>query len=198
MRSSINSSRGAKYPISGEIQDVERRWWWIRDVRETKHGFDLLCGSLVIRSLHPVGYPGVIPTQPLIDFWEANKRKRDCTVYDLPAHRTTLMYVRRRYGFDVHRATDVFFRERMDDLRTLTPSQFAAKHKVGAHIVYSMRKRYLGRTSREAHWWREPRILNILLSRLTFREKAKKLGICQTHARRMTRIAQAEQLAVAS
>jgi hypothetical protein len=199
VRPLLKSSKRAKYPIIGEIKDVEGRWWWIRDVRETKYGFDLLCGSLVSRSIpHPVGYPGVIPTQELIDFWEANKRKRDCTVYNLPAGDTTLMYVRRRYGFDVHSATDIFYRERIDDLRTLSPSQFAAKHNVNACTVYSMRQRYLGRTSRETGWWRERRILNILLSRLTYREKARKLGIGATHARRLSLLAAAEQLPIAS
>lgn len=195
----LKSSKKCKYPIIGKTRDVEGRWWWIRDVRQTKHGFDLLCGSLISRSTpYPVGPPGVIPTKPLLDFWDANRCKRDCTVYDFPAGNTTLMHVRRRYGFDVHAATDIFYRERIDDLRTLTPSQFAAKHNVSAHVVYAMRKRYLGRTSRETGWWREPRVINILLSRLTFRERARKLGIGTTHARRLARLAAAEQLQIAS
>lgn len=195
----LKSSTRAKYPIIGQTRDVEGRWWWIRDVRPTKHGFDLLCGSLISRTTpHPTGFPGAIPTQPLIDFWDANSRKRDCTVYDLPVGSTNLMYTRRRYGFEVHSATDIFYRERIDDLRTLAPSEFAAKHSVKAHIVYKMRARYLGRICRELNWWRGSRVRNILLSRCSSSEKARKLGICRTHARRLACQLAAEQLPIAS
>src|ERR1022692_1313838 len=51
------------------------------------------------------GLPRLIATQPLIDFWEANRTKRDGVLFDLPAGRTTLKRVRRHLGF--HNLDDI-------------------------------------------------------------------------------------------
>src|SRR5437868_5316687 len=84
-----------KYPVVGHVHDVDGALWGVRDVRGTKHGFDLLYGSPVSRfGSYVSGLPRLIATQPLWDFWDANRTKRDGAIYDLPAGRTTLKRVR--------------------------------------------------------------------------------------------------------
>ena len=188
-----------KYPIIGETRDVEGQWWWVRQIRETKHGFDLLFGTPVAASApYPTGLPAIIATQPLLDYWEANKTRHDRTIYDVPAGRTTLKRVRHRYGFHVLHDKDEFFREHIDDLRTLPPRQFAAKYNLRAHVAFEARNWYCGPVAREIGWWRQPRVLNILLSRLTRKQKGLKLGIGRSHAGRLSARAAEEQLPLAA
>ncbi len=187
------------YPIIGATRDVEGRWWWIRQIRETKHGFDLLFGTRVSRTeAYPTGFPGIIATQPLLDYWETNKTRHDSTINNLPAGRSTLKRVRCRYGFHVLNDAAEFYQENIDDLRTLTPRQFARKHKLNVNVVSGARFRHLGPVAREIGWWRQPRVLNILLSHLTLREKGLKLGIGTSQAHRLTIRATAEQLLLAA
>lgn len=194
MRPTLVPGKKYKYPIIGETRDVEGGWWWVRQIRDTKHGFDLLFGTPVTRAEpYPTRLPRIIPTQPLLDYWEANKTRHDKTLFDLPAGRTTLKRVRRRYGFHVLNDRDEFFQEHIDDLRTLTSRQFAAKYKLNVDVVKDARNRYAGPVTRKIGWWREPRVVNILLSRLTLREKGAKLGIGMTHAMRLGRRVAAEQ-----
>lgn len=182
-----------KYPILGETTDVDGAHWYVRQIRETKHGFDLLLGSPISHAEPlPTRLPRLIPTQPLKDFWEANKTKRDRTVYDLPAGRTTIKRVRRRLGFDVTKDVSKFWQLRIDDLRTLSARAFSERHNVDVNVVFDTRRRLLGKSARELGWWREPRVLNILLSRITLAEAAKKLGIGTSHACRLRRRAHQE------
>jgi hypothetical protein len=184
-----------KYPIIGEITDVDGRLWWVRQIRETKHGFDLYFGTPASRALfYPTGLPAIIATQDLLDYWEANKTRQDKTLFDLPAGRTTLKRVRQRYGFHVVIDKDDFFREHIDDLRILSITQFAAKHGLNPCVVAQARIKTIGRTARQVGWWREPRVINILLSRLTLREMGEKLGVGTSQAWRLRERGRAEQL----
>jgi hypothetical protein len=181
-----------KFPIIGKVKDVDGAEWYVRDIRTTKHGFDLLFGSPVSRVNGFVGLPRLIATHPLKDFWEVNRLRRDATIYDLPAGRTTLKRVRQRLGFHVGNDTAKFWNSHIVDLRTLSAPKIAAKHNINLCVVRGARYRVLGKTMRERGWWREPRVVNILLSRLTLREMGKKLGIGITHARRLRERARQE------
>ncbi|MGD0499726.1 MAG: hypothetical protein ABSC23_14960 [Bryobacteraceae bacterium] len=86
--------------IIGHVRDVEGGLWDVRQIRDTKHGFDLLFGSPVPRlGSYRGGLPRLIATRPLIDFGDANRTKHDGVLYDLPAGRSTLKRVRHRLGF---------------------------------------------------------------------------------------------------
>ncbi|HEX4748066.1 MAG TPA: hypothetical protein VH302_00860 [Bryobacteraceae bacterium] len=177
-----------KYPPIGETRDVDGHLWYVRQVRETKHGFDLLFGSPESRAEpFPIRLPRLIPTQSLQNFWEANKTRHDSTIYDLPAGRSTLKRVRRRLGFHVEKDTAKYWKKHIDDLRVLTATQVAAKHQMNGCVIRHVRSRLLGKMTREIGWWREPRVVNILLSPLTLREMGKKLGIGTSHAGRLRR-----------
>ena len=181
-----------KFPVIGKVRDVDGIEWYVRDSRTTKHGFDLLFGSPVRSVMGYVGLPRLIATQPLKDFWEANRLRRDTTIYDLPAGRTTLKRVRHRLGFHVGHDTARFWKDNLDDLRTLSAPKIAEKHKLNVCVVRDARYRVIGKTTREIGWWREPRVVNILLSPITLREMGKKLGIGTSHARRLRERARQE------
>lgn len=185
-----------KYPILGETKDADGSTWYVREIRDTKHGFDLLFGSPVSRlEMCPTGLPRLIPSQALKDFWEEHKTERNGIIYDLPAGRTTLKRARSRLGF--HSGNDVarFWKLRLYDLRKLSTREFAARHNVSVDRVVETRYKLLGRQARELGWWREPEVLKVLLSDITLREKGEKLGIGTSHALRLSRRARKEQQA---
>ena len=185
-----------KYPVIGETRDVDGHLWYVRQVRETKHGFDLLFGSPESRvEPFPTRLPRLIPTQSLQNFWEANKTRHDSTLYDLPAGRSTLKRVRRRLGFNVEKDRSKYWKKHINDLRVLTAPQAAAKHEMNGCVVRHVRRKLLGKMTRETGWWREPRVVNILLSPVTLREMGQKLGIGTSQAWRLRGRALQEQSA---
>src|ERR1039457_7077209 len=109
-----------KPTILGHVRDVEGGLWDVREIRDTKYGFDLLFGSPApCLGSYRGGLPRLIATQPLIDFWEANQTKHDGVLFDLPAGRTTLKRIRRRFGFNNLDDISEFWKERIEDLEAL-------------------------------------------------------------------------------
>lgn len=169
----------------GQVRDAEGgRLWDVYQVRETKHGFDLLFGFRVTGCAQ-WGLPRLITTQPLVDYWEANKTRRDCVIYDLPAGRTTLKRVRHRLGFHLLKDQRKFWADRIQDLAVLSSREFAARHNVDHNVATDRRFRMLGRQTRELDWWQKPEILAVLQSGAKRREISAKLGIGLSHAGRL-------------
>lgn len=178
-----------KYPILGQVRDVEGSEWDVRDSRDTKHGFDLLFGSPVC--LGPsgrCGLPRLIATQPLIDFWKAN-RARLGMQFDLPAGRTTLKRMRHRFGFNYADDSAAFWEERLEDLQKLSAREFAQRHNVNAHVAFNRRRKRIGRRLRDSGWWRQPRPLRILRSDIALVDMGSLLRISTSHAHRLQRLA---------
>lgn len=173
-----------RFPILGQVRDVEHTLWDVRQIRDTKHGFDLLFGTPEL-ARYRGGHPSLIATQPLIDFWDANRTMHDGVLYDLPAGRSTLKRLRHRFGFHYLDDLSAFWKERLEDLEALTVRQFAMRHNVDVGVVFETRNRLLGRRARELDWWREPRPLAILRSNISLRELGEKLSISITHAKRL-------------
>ena len=172
--------------ILGQVRDVEGSVWDVRQIRDTKHGFDLLFGSPEPRlGSYGGGLPRLIATQPLVDYWEANRTRHDGVLFDLPARRTTLKRVRRRLGFNYHDDLSEFWRERIEDLQTLSAREFARRHKVDVAVVFETRTKLLGPRARALGWWSNPGPLEVLQSDITLREMGEKLGISITHAKRL-------------
>ena len=175
-----------KYPVVGQVTDVDDALWDVREVRDTKHGFDLLFGSPVSRiGLTCTGLPRLIATQPLYDFWEANRTKHDGLIYDLPAGRSTLKRVRRRLGFHYRNDVSEFWNEHLEELKMLTNRQFAARHNLHQAIVADARVRLLGRQARALNWWCNPEPLELLRSDLTLKKVGEKLSISISQAHRL-------------
>jgi hypothetical protein len=174
-----------KWPVIGEARDVFGNLWFVRDIRTSKHGFDLLFGSRDEADRKNWGLPRLIPTRELIDYWEANRTNRDCVIYDLPAGRTTMKRVRHRLGFHLPNDVAAQWRARLDDLKALKPREFAARYNMKAGVVKDARRRIFGRTARPLGWWQTPETLAILHSGLKLRQIGQKLGIGTTHVRRL-------------
>jgi hypothetical protein len=174
-----------KYPVLGQTHDVEGYLWDVRDVRTTRHGFDLLFGSPAPRGRDGCGLPRLIATKSLIDFWEVN-RLRPGTLFDLPAGRTTLKRVRYRFGFNHVEDRSAYWRARIHDLATMKPRDFALRHGVTPETAFEWRAKLVGRRARKLGWWRESEPLAILQSTLTPNEMCRKLGISRSHVQRLT------------
>ncbi len=133
-----------KYPACGQVRDVEGRLWDVRDVRNTKHGFDLLFGSLASRlGRWGCGLPALIATQPLVDFWETNRTKHNGMINESGRANNTKR-VRSRPGFDYFEDTSEFFLERIEDLMTLSTRAFTIRHKADALLVRETRLKIAG------------------------------------------------------
>ena len=180
------SSARRKFPVVGQVRDVDGVLWGVRDVRTTKHGFDLLFGSPVSRlGACVTGLPRIIATDALVAFWEDHRIDRNGTIYDLPAGRTTLKRVRRRLGFHSLEDLSEFWCERIADLQSLSVQEFAARHNVSADRTFDARLRILGPRARPIGWWQTPQTIAVLLSNTTLREVGAKLEIGTSHAKRL-------------
>jgi len=174
-----------KVKILGRVRDVVGRRWEVREKRETKHGFDLLFGwPLPRRESYRTGHTHLIATKPLVAFWQANQTTRG-EIFDLPAGRTTLKRMRRRLGFHYYDDLSEFWWERAEDLQTLSAREFALRHKVDLPVVFETRRKLLGKVARDPDWWRKPRPLKILRSKITLREMGEKLNISISQAKRL-------------
>jgi hypothetical protein len=181
--------RGPKrlmYPVCGEVKDVDGTLWDVRDVRDTRHGFDLCFGTPANdHGAFPGGPPRLIATEALRDFWEANQIKGHGFLYDLPAGRSTLKRVRRRLGFNYRDDTREFFADRAGDLESLSVRDFAATHGIAPEVAGDWRRKLVGRRTRPSGWWRKAKFLRILHADLTLIEMGRRLGIGITHAKRV-------------
>jgi hypothetical protein len=173
--------------ILGQVVDVEGYVWDVRQIRDTKHGFELLFGSPARPGIYRGGLPRLIATRPLADFWEANQTKHSGVLFDLPAGRTTLKRVRHRLGFNYHQDRADFWQERIQDLASLKSREFARRHSVPVYTVVDIRRKLLGNSTRPAGWWRKPEFLEILRSNVSLRVMGEKLGISTSQAHRLKR-----------
>ncbi|MBV9507589.1 MAG: hypothetical protein JO323_21555 [Acidobacteriia bacterium] len=186
-----------KSVIIDQVYDVEGHLWDVREIRESRHGFDLLFGSPDSHlGVYRGGLPRLIATQSLIEFWDANRTKHDGILFDLPAGRSTLKRIRRRFGFNYLDNLSEFWKERLDDLETLSAREFARRHNVNVQVVFDTRPKILGRRARQIGWWRTPERLEILRSKLSLREVGEHLSISISQAHRLRRQALHETVLV--
>jgi hypothetical protein len=158
-----------------QVRDVHGENWNVRQIRPTKHGFFLFFGSPAGRTWSSSAC--LVATKELRNFWDANRTRHDGFMYDLPAGRTTIKRVRHALQFNFRHDWMKFWGDRMDDLKNMKARDFAVKHKIDPLVVFDMRNKILGRRARQIGWWREPRVLDILLAETTHRAAAAKLGI---------------------
>jgi hypothetical protein len=185
-RRAMPGARRLMFPICGEVRDVNGDWWDVRDVRDTRHGFDLCFGTPARdHGSFGGGLPRLIATKPLWDFWDANRTQGNGILFDLPAGRTTLKRVRARVGFNFVDDRREFWMDRIKDLDSLTGREFAARHGVGAKVAADWRAMIVGRRTRPTGWWRKAKVRRILLAGLTLIETGRKLGIGISHAKRL-------------
>jgi hypothetical protein len=175
-----------RFPVTGQVRDVDGDCWDIRDVRTTKHGFDLYFGTPENNhGAYRGGLPRLIATQALRDFWEANRIKGHGFLFDLPAGATTLKRLRRRLGFNFRDDTTEFWTARKEDLDSLRTCEFAARHGVNTEVAFDWRRKIIGIRARPIGWWRKPKFRKVLLADLTLIEVGRKLGIGISHAKRL-------------
>ena len=134
-----------KFPICGQVQDVDRTLWDVRDVRTTKHGFDLHFGTPADEhGSYRGGLPRLIATKELWNFWDDNRSRGDGLLYDLPAGRTTLKRVRRRLGFNFVDDREDMWSRRVEDLASMLPRDFARKYGIKRSLAFGRRRKMTG------------------------------------------------------
>ena len=175
-----------RFPITGQVRDADGDCWNVRDVRTTRHGFDLYFGTPENNhGAYRGGLPRLIATQALCDFWEANQIKGRRVLFDLPAGATTLKRLRRRLGFNFRDDTREFWTARKEDLDSLPTREFAARHGVKTEVASDWRRKIIGIRARPIGWWRRPKFRKVLLADLTLSEAGRKLGIGISQAKRL-------------
>jgi hypothetical protein len=183
-----------KFPIVGETKDVDGYRWDIRDIRTTRHGFDLYFGTP--NNDHGAyregGNRALILTEALLSFWQENRLKGHGFLFDLPAGRTTLKRARRKLGLNFLDDRAEFWMDRVEDLGSLSVREFSARHEVGKDVTSSWRLKIVGPVARQLDWWQTPAIRKILLSGMTLIRVGRSLGISTSHAFRLRIKAQQE------
>ena len=182
-----------KTPSGEQFRDFEGALFNVRQIRNTKHGFDLLFGRPVPRQGVYNGPTHLIATRQLVDFWKANRTNHEGVIMDLPAGWTTLKRMRRRLGINYFDDVSRFWLDRIGELETLTPREFAARHDIHPDAVFDARRRMLGNWAREPDWWRKPRPLEVLRSKITLREMGERLDISISQAKRLRDRARAQE-----
>jgi len=160
-----------------QVKDVDGRLWDVAESRPTKHGFDLHFGWPSDARGYGQGAKGLIPTQDLLKYWESKKLCRDGSIYDLPIGRTSIKRVRSILGLDYYTDNAEWYWDRIEDLMTMSNVRFSAIHGVDESTVSVVRSKLLGRRIREAFWWREESVADLLCSDLPRFHVASKLGI---------------------
>lgn len=177
-----------------QIQDVEGVLWQVREARPTAHGFDLLLG-------YPIN-PGagkkvwmnlnrIVPTRALADYFHEHRADTYAN-FNLPATQSSLVAVRRKLGYNFDKDRQAIWRERLPDLKSLTPDEFAKRYQVSREQAVWWRRTLVGSNERAHHWWREPAVLELLHSRMSLSKLAEALGISRSYACQLRR--QAVQL----
>lgn len=150
------------------IKDALGLEWDINEARETKYGFDLYYGKRKDAASYDAGGPNrLIYTNELKAFWDKCALKRDGTLFDLPAGRTTLKRARLALGFNWDTDSEKFWRKHKHDLKTLTPREFEKKHEhrqITGTCMQSWRLKIVGPKARPLGWWKQPEVLKLLLS----------------------------------
>lgn len=176
---------GPRQATAGQVKDFNKAPWNVREVRPTKHGFDLCFGIPCNTYNRPYrGSSRLIVTKALRDYWHAHRTKSLRFFLDLPASSGSIQLALRRLRF-CHRAdVKAFWTDRVEDLASLPTREFAAKHGVDPAAAFEWRLKLVKR-GRPAGWWHTPQILKLLLSPTPLGEAGRELGIAISEVHRL-------------
>jgi len=134
-------------PMLYQMQDFEGTFYDVYEVRPTEQGFALHFGykTRAHRRLYTDKVkPGLIATPELVAYWQAHRSEMGPNL-ELPAGSSTLIRLRKRLGFNLHVNNDAVWQDRLDDLKALSPREFAQKHNLPLSQVYKRRRKLLGK-----------------------------------------------------
>ncbi len=182
----LPGKRSEKFPILGQIRDIAGTLRDVREIRPTKHGFDMYYGTPSSRrGASPGGKPHLIASIGLMEFWHENGTRGRGFLFDLPAGYSTLKSLRARLGFNFRDDTDAFWNARIGDLMSLSTTQFASRHDVTASAAAHWRYKIFGSITRPKGWWNTRKVVAVLVSGQRLAIIGKKLGISTSHAFRL-------------
>ncbi len=176
-------------PAYPQIRDIDDLLWNIREIRPTKHGFDLYFGYpakvLLRKQRGPVGKFRLIVTRELVSYWEAHYSD-EAAIYDIPASRRIINRISRRVCFNI----ELEHRRSIRRRRTIPPEppsvrEFARRYEVSLEDAEEWHMFLLHPTPRPHQWWRDPAPMAVLLSTDSLAETAATLGISSTYASRL-------------
>lgn len=148
--------------IIGQIKDIDNVTYDIREKRPTTHGWDLCLGwpTGIQRGKGGGGGPRVILTTDLVEYlkMEKSSTKR----IDLPIGKTSIARLRRLLGMNWQSDRAQWWEDRVDDLASLTLTQFSKRHQVSTGATCTARQSIFGSTQRPEGWWLEYEILTLL------------------------------------
>lgn len=115
----------------------------IEQTLDTRHGFKIYKGRPVSG---PVGFGAgpaqYIHTDPLKNYLRRTQPRH----VDLPISRQTCEAIRKKYGY----TSALWWSDREQDLQTLTPAEFAAKHNISVASVRLHQKALTDRYSNDS------------------------------------------------
>lgn len=113
--------------IIGQAEDITGEVWDVRESRPTPHGFAVLLGWPQSVQRGPGGgSPRAILTPHLADYLAAHCHAP--AAIDLPIGRTTVKRLRKALGQDWYLDNEQWWRDRKEDLLSMTLDDFCARH----------------------------------------------------------------------
>lgn len=158
-----------------EVVDIDGDLWSVYESRPTNHGWPVLFGRPAEATGR--GANAAILTRELADHLTAHRMAKRLEMLDLPELSVSCIKAfRKRLGFNRYDDARAFFEARVDDLRNLTLEEFARKHKVKAGAAEQWRLELVGKTLRDAGWWRDEAVVEALKSDASAADVAAFIG----------------------
>jgi hypothetical protein len=156
--------------------------WRVQQTRQTDFDFAIYLGR-PREMTGPMG-PEVIITPELAEHFE--RCRRNPGSLGLPLGQTVIKRIRGVLGHHRHQDAEMWWLERLTDLHEMTTADFCARHRVSAGAVSQARQHYLQEHRlRDKNWWREPKMLELLMSKMPSAWIAMKLGLAAGSVRRI-------------
>lgn len=153
--------------IIGQITDFFDDLWDIREGRPTPHGWDLLLGwpCGIPRGRGGSGGPRVILTKEVAGYLETVRDSPQKA--ELPCGRTTIKRLRKLLGHSWFEDNQLWWLDHLDDLASLTTTDFSKKYSKSTGAVSQNRAVLVGNRTRSAGWWAEPTTAEVLVQKPT-------------------------------
>jgi hypothetical protein len=163
------------------VLDAWNDIWLVQQTRQTDYDFVIYLG----RPREMTGPMGaeVIITPDLASHFE--RCRRNPGKMGLPLGETVIKRIRGVLGHHRYQDAEIWWLDRLTDLREMTGADFCARHRVSLSAVIQARQHYgLAHHLRDKHWWKEPKMRDLLMSKMPSAWIAQQVGLAAVTVRK--------------
>ena len=174
-------SKAPRFRMGEYVLDQWNDPWRVQQTRQTDFDFIIYLGR-PREMTGPMG-PEVIITPELAAHFE--RCRRNPGTMGLPLGGTVIKRIRTVLGHHRYQDAELWWLDRLTDLHELTTADFCVRHRVSAGAVSQARQHYLQEHRlRDANWWKEPKMHDLLMSKMPTSWIAQKIGLAAVTVRK--------------